>query len=226
MTADACRVCGARLSAWEKKRCGCGGPRWASRPEILYAIACSVRSPLHVRDFVRLAQRDHGCEIAVPSATAVLSPDRRFCWAGQGMYSLYRHGPLPGPRSLEGVSRLVLLATGEPMTVDALDYCLKRLGYRYNVASLKNAIRNSAWIRWQPDGRWAHEQGQDAGAGPPHGIPVVPDGRHEAWAGLRDVLADEVRRFMTRREAKLRGLGAPHRFGLDWDEQPGGMLLV
>jgi hypothetical protein len=156
----------------------------------------------------------------------MLSPDRRFCWAGQGMYSLYRHGPLPGPRSLEGASRLILLATGEPMTVDALDYCLKQLGYRYNVASLKNAIRNSPRIRWQPDGRWAHERGQDAKAGPPHGIAVAPAGRHEAWTGLRDALADEVRRYMTQREAKLRSLGAPHRFGLDWDEQPGGMLLV
>ncbi|MER7110127.1 hypothetical protein [Streptomyces sp. NPDC000229] len=173
-----------------------------------------------------MAQRDYGCEITVPSANAVLSPDRRFCWTGQGTYSLYRHGPLPGPRTLEGVSRLVLFAAGEPMTADALDYCLKQLGYRYNVASLKNAIRNSEYIRWQQDGRWAHALGQDAEAELRHGIPVVPAGRREAWMRLRDTLAGELRCLMTQRQAKLRGLGAPHRFGLYWDEQPGERLLV
>jgi len=226
MTADACRVCGARLSPWEKQRCGCGGPRWASRPEILYAIACSVRSPLHVRDFVRLAQREHGCEITAPSANAVLSPDRRFCWAGQGTYSLYRHGPLPGPRNLEGVSRLVLLAAGGPMTANALDYCLKQLGYRYNVSSLKNALRGSRWIMWQPDGRWAHERGEADETELWREIHVVPASRRDAWTVLRSALAGDVGRFMTQRETKLHSLGAPDRFGLDWDEQPGAVLLT
>lgn len=223
---DACPACGARLSPWEKKHCGCGGPRWASRPEILYAIACSVSSPLHVRDFVRLAQREYGCEMAVPSANAALSPDRRFCWAGQGTYSLYRHGPLPGPRHLEGAGRLVLLAAGEPITADALDYCLKQLGYRYNVSSLKNALRTSRWIKCQPDGRWAHGRGDAAETELRREIHVVPAGQHQAWTVLRGALAADVRRFMTQREAKLFSLGAPHRFGLDWDEQPGAVLLT
>ncbi len=227
VTTDACRVCGDRLSPWEKKRCGCGGPRWASRSEIMYAIACSVRSPLHVRDFVRLAQRDHECEIAVPSATAVLAPDPRFCWAGQGTYGLYRHGPLPGPRSLAGVSRLVLLAAEEPMTVDALDYCLKHLGYRYNVASLKNAIRSSRWIEWQQDGRWTVERGDAAEAELRRNVPVTPAALSEEWSGVRDGLAGDVRRLMTQRGEKLRNLGAPYRFGLDWgDEKSGAMLLT
>ncbi|MFD0267711.1 hypothetical protein ACFVGY_14100 [Streptomyces sp. NPDC127106] len=226
VTVDACPLCGARLSPCESNRCGCRGPRWPSRPEIMYAIACSVRSPLHVRDFARLAQRDYGCGIAVPSANAVLSPDPRFCWAGQGTYGLYRHGPLPGPRNLEGVSRMVLVAAGEPMTVDALDYSLKQLGYRYNVASLKNAIRSSRRIGCGPDGRWAHVPGGAAGAEQRRDVPVVPAGRPEAWTGLRDALAEDVRRFMVQREAKLRSLGVPHRFGLDWGEQPGTMLLT
>lgn len=34
-------------------------------------------------------------------ANTTLATDRRFCWAGQGIYGLYRHGPLPGPRNLE-----------------------------------------------------------------------------------------------------------------------------
>ncbi|MDQ0762780.1 hypothetical protein QF027_005415 [Streptomyces canus] len=222
---DACPLCGAALSSWESRRCGCGGPRWESHAEVMYAIACSVRSPLHVRDFVRLAHSDYGHKIGVPSANAVLSPDRRFCWAGQGTYSLYRHGPLPGPRNLEGASRLVLLAANEPMTADALDYCLKQLGYRYNVASLKNAIRSSKWITWQQDGRWAHSLGEAAEAELRREVPVVPDSRHAAWAAMRDVLTRDVRGFITQRAERLRNLGSPHRFGLNWDEEPGAMML-
>ncbi|MFD2688626.1 hypothetical protein ACFS5L_27865 [Streptomyces phyllanthi] len=191
----------------------------------MYAIACSVPSPLHVRDFVRLAHRDYGRKIGTASANAVLSPDRRFCWAGQGTYALYRHGLLPGPRNLEGASRLVLLAVSEPMTVDALDYCLKQLGYRYNVASLKNAVRSSKWITWQPDGRWAHTVGEAAEAELRREIPVVPDSQHAAWTGLRDVLARDVRGFIAQRSQRLRSLGSPHRFGLNWDEDPGALTL-
>ena len=137
--------CFAILSPWEPAdRCGCAGPRRPSHPEVLYAVAASVPGPLRVQDFVRLADSQHEHRITRASANFTLA-DPRFCWAGQGTYGLYRHGPLPGPRSLEPAARLVLTAAGRPMTMEAIDYCLKALGYRYNSGSLRNAVNRSFW---------------------------------------------------------------------------------
>jgi hypothetical protein len=171
--------------------------------EIIYAIACSVPAAVHVRDFVRLVDRDYGRHLSEPTANAVLSPDRRFCWAGKGMYALYRHGPLPGPRNLEEASRLILVAADVPLTIDALDYCLKRLGYRYNVASLKNAISRSARITWQRDGRWAHIRGVAAERELRREIPVVPERQQTTWIAMRDLLAHQVREALAQRAERL-----------------------
>ncbi|MFD9906128.1 hypothetical protein [Streptomyces sp. NPDC059063] len=111
------------------------------------------------------------------------------------------------------------------MTVDALDYCLKQLGYRYNVASLKNSLRSSPHISWQQDGRWAHPLGDEAETALRRALPVAPAGRHAAWTGMRDALAEDVRRLIGQRAERLHNLGRPHRFGLDWDEEP-GMLMT
>jgi hypothetical protein len=112
------------------------------------------------------------------------------------------------------------------MTVDALDYCLKQLGYRYSVASLKNAIRSSRWIRRQQDGRWTHRRGDAAEAELRRNVPVAPVVPSEAWSGMRDVLAGDIRHLIAQRGEKLRHLGAPYRFGLDWDDETSGVMLV
>lgn len=218
MSLGVCRLCGSPLAPWEKGRCGCGGPRRTGNAEIMYAIACSVRAPVHVLDFVRLAERDYGRKLGRSTANAVLSPDRRFCWAGSGLYALYRHGPLPGPRNLEEASRLVLIAAGRPLTIDAMDYCLKQLGYRYNVGSLRNAISRSSVIHWQQDGQWAHARGDDVERELRRQIPVVPDRQQDAWTVMRDALARRIRELIAQRTERLRDLGNLNRFGLDWSE--------
>jgi len=56
----------------------------------------------------------------------------------------YRHGPLPGPRSLGAATRLTLLAIDSPLALDVVDFCLKRFGYRCNISSLRNAVNQLA----------------------------------------------------------------------------------
>lgn len=226
MTDDisSCGTCGAPLAAWEAEKCGCSGPVGMSNAGILYAIACSVTGSLHVRDFVRLADRDFDRRLDIPTANATLAPNRRFCWAGKGLYALYRHGPLPGPRSLEEAARLVLVAAGRPLTTAALDFCLKRLGYRYNVASLGNAIRRSSEIYLQVDGQWDHARGESAEWVLRQQIPIVPPRQRAAWIITRDRLSQQIERALARRASLLQDVGNPSRFGLDWDEEAFGPL--
>ena len=211
-----CEDCQAPLSAWERRgRCGCRGPRSPSHVEVLYAVAATSPGPLRVRDFVRLAEAQFGHRLSLASANVTLM-DRRFCWAGQSTYGLYRHGPLPGPRSLEPAARLVLTVAAAPMTLDAMDYCLKQLGYRYSYGSLKNAVNRSASIRARIDGLHEHPQGEAAERQLRQEVLVVPPRERAAWIQLRSRLAVRLEAALTRRAALVARSLDVDRFGLDW----------
>ena len=211
-----CVRCNALLSPWEQRdTCACAGPLRRSNPEILYAVASSVNDPLRVSDYVRLADSQFGYKIGIGSANTTLASDRRFCWAGQGIYGLYRHGPLPGPRSLEAAARLLLTVNGA-MTVSAIDYCLKATGYRYNPASLRNSIRTSAAITVRRDGLCHHPQGEAAELHLRNELAIVPPRHRTAWNSMRDYSKDRVDEFLEERAARLRDLEDPTRFGLNW----------
>lgn len=212
-----CPACGSVLSAWEQsERCGCRGLRRRSHPEVMYAIGCSAPGPLHVRDFVRLADADYQYQVDQASANTTLANDRRLCWAGAGVYGLYRHGPLPGPRKLEHVARCVLLAAQAELTIDALDYCLKQLGYRYNVASLNNAVLRSHSIRWTGAGYW-HPRGETAQLELRRAIPVVPQHHRADFEVLRARLETTIREALKVRAERLRKVADPGRYAVDWE---------
>jgi hypothetical protein len=185
---------------------------------VLYAVAASVPGPLRVQDFVRLADSQYGHRITQSSANVTLA-DPRFCWAGQGTYGLYRHGPLPGPRSLEPAARLVLTAADRPMTIAAIDYCLKALGYRYNSGSLRNAVNRSLAIKYRwTDGLYDHPRGEAAERQLRRQTKVVPPRHRAAWESLRGRLARSIEDALSTRAARLRDLENPDRFGLNWSQ--------
>jgi hypothetical protein len=205
------------LSDWERNLCACKGPHARTLREVLYAVACAADEPLHVRDFIRAAERDFGAHMSAPTANAVLSPDQRFCWAGKGLYGLYRHGPLPGPRTLEQATRVVLVAAGEPLNNEVVDFCLKQLGYRYNVASLRNGVSKSYRISWDWYGTWDHSRGEAAERTLCQEIPVVRPTNLQAWNALRDQTGVQVRAAVAERTARLAALADPNRFGMNWE---------
>jgi hypothetical protein len=218
-----CSECGAILAPWERGRCSCRGPRDLTHREVLYAIACQAASPLHARDFIRNAVRDYRIYMNQATAIAVLSSDPRFCWSGRGTYALYRHGQLPGPRNLEEAARIVLLAGSAPMSDEALDFCLKQLGYRYNVLSLRNACAWSEHVIRQR-GRWDHPRGLEAELGVRRSIRSVPppslmaDGTvRDTWPTLLANVAEQIRAVMADRERRLTVLSDPRRFGIEWE---------
>ncbi len=225
-----CVRCGALLAPWEQRGCACGGPERTANAELLYAAACAADGPIHVRDFVRLVGRDYGRILTVPTANATLALDPRFCWAGKGLYCLYRHGPLPGPRNLESVARLGLFAAGQPLTIDALDFALKRLGYRYNVASLGNAVSRSRHITWRrADGRWEHARDTRARRALRADVPTAPAQHHAAWQAMLNRFGDHIQLTLTERQTRLYDMGDPFRFGIDWSvgvHAPSGLPIV
>jgi hypothetical protein len=106
---------------------------------------------------VRRLLRSNGREVWEPSLKSTLGTDRRFCWAGRGIYGLFRHGFLPGVRDLTRVGGIYLHAADARLTVAELDFVLKFAGYRYQELSLRNALwrgvglglyRNESWESW------------------------------------------------------------------------------
>lgn len=218
VTLESCDRCGAILTPWERHGCGCEGPRGTGNAEILYTIGCLTSTPLHVRDFVRLAGHDYGRIFSEPTANTTLAQDFRFCWAGRGLYCLYRHGPLPGPRSLEDTARLALFSARRPLTIDALDFCLKRLNYRYNVASLKNAINRSFRIAWRwSDGRWEHPESDITERRLRTEIPLVPRGQRGAWDSIVERLNKDIHEALADRQSRLHSLEGSAQLRIKWD---------
>jgi hypothetical protein len=84
--------------------------------------------------------RASGRDVYEPSLKTQLATDLRFCWAGRGVYGLFRHGFLPGVRDLARVGGTYLHAAGLPLTVAELDFILKFVGYRYQELSLRSAL--------------------------------------------------------------------------------------
>jgi hypothetical protein len=200
------------------RSCACAGPQAATIREVLYAVACTSAEAIHARDFVRHAEQDHRTHFTTGTAVATLAVDPRFCWGGKGIYGLYRHGLLPGPRNLEQAARILLVAAGHPFTYEVLDYCLKQMGYRYNIASLRNAVSRSPSIARDRYGMLSHPHGEKAQLELRSQIPLVPWRNRKAWVVLREETAKRVRIAVAERDARLQQhLADTDRFGMNWE---------
>ena len=69
-----------------------------------------------------------------------LATDARFCWAGQGLYGLYRHRLLPGPRKLVGVAKFFLYSAGGDVDLPVLSFLMRFMGYRFQQQTLANTL--------------------------------------------------------------------------------------
>jgi hypothetical protein len=107
---------------------------------------------LSVYDIGRGIRRDLNLDVSRSSLNVALASDRRFCWAGRGLYGLYRHGLFPGPRNLTGVARLFLYASECPMSVDALRFAMQQAGYRLHRQSLYGVLERDRLVGWASGG--------------------------------------------------------------------------
>jgi hypothetical protein len=88
----------------------------------------------------------------------VLADDLRACWAGKGIYGLYRHGLLPGLRDLGRAAAVYIHASDLALTVDEVRFILRYVGYRFSANSLEPALWRVLDLgifktgqAWQPD---------------------------------------------------------------------------
>ena len=136
-----CSRCGADLGPWEDRHgCSkCHGLPGYTIAEWALRLLEESEQPLAYWDIGRLL-RASGREVWEPSLKATLGTDRRFCWAGRGIYGLFRHGFLPGVRDLARVGGIYLHAADRRLAFTELDFVLKFAGYRYQELSLRNAL--------------------------------------------------------------------------------------
>ena len=139
-----CPVCGAILGPWEDAR-GCRtclALHNYSIADHVVGLMEGISQPLAYWDISRLL-RAQGLETWEPTLKTVLGTDPRLCWAGAGIYGLFRHGLLPRVRNLARVGVVFLYAAGEPMRPTDLAFVLRHVGYRFNDLSLRYALRRS-----------------------------------------------------------------------------------
>ncbi len=153
-----CNVCGAELGPWEASSClscQCDNPSvWTmANSDAGVRVLEKEEGPLTIYDIQRGIRREFGKDVLRGSLAVCISVDLRFCWAGRGLYGLYRHKFVPGPRNLAGIAKFFLYAYGDTLSLQQLSFVMKYLGYRYQDQSLVSALTYEPAVQWV--GRWA-----------------------------------------------------------------------
>ncbi len=158
MSLRTCTLCGCGdLGPWEASPCpsvlAARGKSLGNADAAVYVLE-RADGPLSIYDIQRGITRNFGWEPYRPSLTVSVANDLRCCWAGKGLYALYRHGLIPGPRKLVDVAKIVLQAQDTELTADEISFAMRHLGYRFQKQSLINAllkersIERVAWRTW------------------------------------------------------------------------------
>lgn len=156
-----CSRCAAKLSDWEIQDaarlgvapCWCDRlPRGAPRTlaNLAYSELCQphLTRPVKTHDVMRFVTATYTNGNPRSSMSVALSGGKRFCWGGQALYGLARHGLIPGARSLAEAAYAVLLAAPRELHVEEVDFVLEQLSYRFNPDSLLHHLRGYTSNRW------------------------------------------------------------------------------
>lgn len=154
----ACSKCGVALGPWEDDPClTCAVRRpvhWLSNADAALLIVEQEERPVSTYDVIRGIRREFGWTISMASIAAALAGDLRFCWGGRSLYGLYRHGLFPGPRNLAGVAKLFLYSHAAPLDTELLAFVMRFGGYRFQQASLRQALDRDPDVKWKPWAGW------------------------------------------------------------------------
>lgn len=146
----ACFGCGAAIGPTERRECPtyrrARGAQLTNGDMAVFVLEAS-EGPLSLYDVHRGIRREFGWVPERNSLNATVALDRRCCWAGRGLYGLWRHGLVPGPRKLADVARLVLYCHEAPLSEDELAFTLRYIGYRFHQAGLYRALTTSPAIK-------------------------------------------------------------------------------
>jgi len=107
----------------------------------IVAVLEQADSPLATWDIAREAKRRFGRSIWWEYAAY----DYRLCWAGRRLWGLYRHGLLPGVRTVSKAAAVYVHASG-PIETKALYFLMRRVGYRISPNTLTAVLSYEPWI--------------------------------------------------------------------------------
>lgn len=157
----ACSHCQADLGPWEGTPCPILRVAQGDKlgvPDLAVLALERSPTPLTVYDIARTIRRELDVGVNQSTVQVMISQDARFCWAGKGVYGLYRHGLIPGPRKLAGIAKVFLYSHGCPLEPELLEFIMKYAGYKFQSASLAAAVAYDPDIWWtQVDGRWCYD---------------------------------------------------------------------
>jgi len=94
-----CDHCNAQRGPWEDAVCPVMRTKHGWFLDTAYLAVHVLEesdTALTVYDIKRSIRRDLGIDVSQETLQVSISGDRRFCWAGKGLYGLYRHGLIPG----------------------------------------------------------------------------------------------------------------------------------
>lgn len=123
----------------------CRGVRDGSNQDDIIAILERSEMPLPHWDIKRLLDQERRYPIHGGSLLVWVSQDPRACWAGRGIWGLYRHGVLPGVHDLGAAASVFLYTTDLALDYRQVWFVLKHAGYRSEEASIYYALRRAEW---------------------------------------------------------------------------------
>ena len=159
-----CPECAGELGPWEDDVCrNCLDVHDNSIGDRAIRILETADHPLAWWDVQRSLARRNRYPMHVTPTSQILADDLRACWAGKGIYGLYRHGLLPGVRDLGRAAAVFIHASDAALTIDEIRFVLRHAGYRFSANSLEPAlwrvddlgIFKSGWAT-QPDDSGAY----------------------------------------------------------------------
>lgn len=152
MSSPVCEPCDqAERGPWETDPCPTAlvrRDRPLNQADLAVYILEHAEGPLSIYDIQRGVLREMGWEPHRASLNASVANDPRCCWAGKGLYALYRHGFIPGPRRLADVAKVVLMSQAYALDVDELAFVMSYQGYRFQKQSLINALSREHTVEW------------------------------------------------------------------------------
>ena len=159
MSSPVCEWCDrVERGPWETDPCPTALFRrdeWLRQADLAVYVLEHAEGPLSIYDIQRGVLREMGWKPHRASLNASVANDPRCCWAGRGLYALYRHGFIPGPRCLADVAKVILLTQGCALGTDELAFVMSYLGYRFQKQSLINALSRDPsveWVSWRSVG--------------------------------------------------------------------------
>ena len=156
-----CKRCNAELGPWEDDA-GCVScvPPWRwTQADRAIAVLEGVEIPLFRWDIQREIRRNTGVHVGDSSLGTVLADDYRACWAGPGLYGLYRHGLLPGLRDIGSAAAVYVHVSDRQLRLDEIHFILRHAGYRYAGGSLDQGLAR-VWDQGAVHWKWGTYRGR------------------------------------------------------------------